>query len=115
MREVLVRAGQADAQAQLAVDIYVHRIRHYIGAYRALLPELHALVFTGGVGEHASAIRSAACRGLAHLGLHLEEHKNQAKWSGLAEIQSSLSAVRIMIVPTDEEGEIARQALELLS
>ena len=115
MREVLVRAGQADAQAQLAVDIYVHRIRHYIGAYRALLPELHALVFTGGVGEHASAIRSAVCRGLAHLGLHLEEHKNQAKWSGLAEIQSSLSAVRIMIVPTDEEGEIARQALELLS
>ena len=115
MRDVLARAGSDDAEARLAVDMYVHRLRHYIGAYRALLPELHALVFTGGVGEHAPAIRSAACRDLLHLGLHLDEEKNQATLSGLAEIQSSCSAVKIMVIPTDEEGEIARQALELLS
>ena len=115
MRDVLARAGSDDAEARLAVDMYVHRLRHYIGAYRAFLPELHALVFTGGVGEHAPAIRSAACRDLLHLGLHLDEDKNQATSSGLAEIQSSCSAVKIMVIPTDEEGEIARQALELLS
>jgi acetate kinase len=115
MRDVLARAGRDDAEARLAVDMYVHRLRHYIGAYRAFLPELHALVFTGGVGEHAPAIRSAACRDLLHLGLHLDEDKNQATLSGLAEIQSSHSAVKIMVIPTDEEGEIARQALELLS
>ena len=115
MRDVLARAGRDDAEARLAVDMYVHRLRHYIGAYRAFLPELHALVFTGGVGEHAPAIRSAACRDLLHLGLHLDEDKNQATPSGLAEIQSSCSAVKIMVIPTDEEGEIARQALELLS
>ena len=114
MRDILARAGNDDAEAQLAVDMYVYRIRHYIGAYRALLPELHALVFTGGVGEHAPAIRSAACRDLLHLGLHLDEDKNQTTVSGLAEIQSSHSAVRIMVVPTDEEGEIARQTLDLL-
>lgn len=115
MRDVLARAGREDAEARLAVDMYVHRLRHYIGAYRAFLPELHALVFTGGVGEHAPAIRSAACRDLLHLGLHLDEDKNQANLLGLAEIQSSCSAVKIMVIPTDEEGEIARQALELLS
>ena len=115
MRDVLARAGRDDAEARLAVDMYVHRLRHYIGAYRAFLPELHALVFTGGVGEHAPAIRSAACRDLLHLGLHLDEDKNQATLPGLAEIQSSHSAVKIMVIPTDEEGEIARQALELLS
>jgi acetate kinase len=115
MRDVLARAGRADDGAQLAVDMYVHRLRHYIGAYRALLPELQALVFTGGVGEHAPAIRSAACRDLMHLGLHLDENKNQTARSGLAEIQSSLSAVKIMVVATDEEGEIARQVLELIS
>ena len=115
MRDVLARAGRDDAEARLAVDMYVHRLRHYIGAYRAFLPELHALVFTGGVGEHAPAIRSAACRDLLHLGLHLDEDKNQANLLGLAEIQSSCSAVKIMVIPTDEEGEIARQALELLS
>ena len=115
MRDILVRADRGDVDAKLAMAMYVHRVRHYIGAYRALLPELQALVFTGGIGEHASAIRSAACRDLAHLGLHLDEDKNRSIPPGLVEIQSSHSAVRIMVVPTDEEGEIARQALELLS
>ena len=115
MRDILVRADRGDVDAKLAMAMYVHRVRHYIGAYRALLPELQALVFTGGIGEHASAIRSAACRDLAHLGFHLDEDKNRSIPPGLAEIQSSHSAVRIMVVPTDEEGEIARQALELLS
>ena len=115
MREILARADRSDVDAKLAMAMYVHRVRHYIGAYRALLPELHALVFTGGIGEHASAIRSAVCRDLTHLGFHLDEDKNRSIPSGIAEIQSSHSAVRIMVVPTDEEGEIARQALELLS
>ena len=115
MREILARADRGDVDAKLAMAMYVHRVRHYIGAYRALLPELHGLVFTGGIGEHASEIRSAVCRDLAHLGFHLDEDKNRSIPAGIAEIQSSHSAVRIMVVPTDEEGEIARQALELLS
>ncbi len=115
MRDILVRAEQGESDARLAIDMYTHRLRHYIGAYRVLLPELHALVFTGGVGEHAATIRSAACRGLSHLGLKLDEDANRSIPPGLAEIQAKNSGTRIMVVPTDEEGEIARQTLELLA
>jgi acetate kinase len=114
MRDVLARAAHDEPDARLALAMYVHRIRHYLGAYRALLPKLDGLVFTGGVGEHAAAIRAAVCRDLGHLGLHLDEAANAGNQSGIAELQSPLSAIKILVVPADEEAEIARQSIELL-
>jgi acetate kinase len=114
MRDVLERADGDEPSARLALEMYLHRLRHYIGAYRALLPELDALVFTGGVGEHAAAIRAGACRDLGHLGLHLDEAANAAPLSGISELQSPEAPIKILVVPADEEAEIARQCLELL-
>ncbi|NBS16012.1 MAG: acetate kinase [Gammaproteobacteria bacterium] len=111
MRDILLRTGEGDVAAHLALDIYVHRLRHYIGAYRAALPELDALVFTGGVGEHAVSVRSMACRELDHLGIVLDEARNKSPRGGILNIHAASSDVPIMVVPTDEEGEIARQAL----
>ncbi|MGZ8216216.1 acetate/propionate family kinase [Methylomagnum sp.] len=109
MRDVLARAAAGDAAARLAVAMYVHRIKHYIGAYFAGLGRVDALVFTGGIGEHAAPIRRAACRGLAALGMVLDEAANDAVGGGVAEIQAPGGAVKILVVPTDEELEIARQ------
>ena len=112
MRDILLRTGEGDVAAHLALDIYIHRLRHYIGAYRAALPVLDALVFTGGVGEHAVSVRSMACRELHHLGIVLDEARNKLPRGGILNIHATSSDVPIMVVPTDEEGEIARQTLD---
>lgn len=112
MRDILLRTGEGDVAAHLALDIYIHRLRHYIGAYRAALPVLDALVFTGGVGEHAVSVRSMACRELYHLGIVLDEERNKSPRGGILNIHATSSDVPIMVVPTDEEGEIARQTLD---
>ena len=83
-------------------------------AYRAWLPKLDALVFTGGIGEHAAQVRAAACQDLHHLGLCLDEKANTSVTEGIAEIQRADADIRIMVIPTDEEAEIAQQTLELL-
>ena len=113
MRDILQEADRG-GPARLALDMYIHRLRHYIGAYRAQLPRLDALIFTGGIGEHAAPVRSAACRDLSHLGIVLDESANRAAGKGIAEIHADSSPVRILIVPTDEETEIARQTIDLL-
>ena len=113
MRDILQEADSVGS-ARLALDMYVHGLRHYIGAYRAQLPRLDALVFTGGIGEHAAPVRSAACRDLSHLGIVLDESANRSAGTGVSEIQALSSPVRVMIVPSDEEGEIARQTIDLL-
>ena len=112
MRDILLRTGEGDVAAHLALDIYIHRLRHYIGAYRTALPVLDALVFTGGVGEHAVSVRSMACRELHHLGIVLDEARNKLPRGGILNIHATSSDVPIMVVPTDEEGEIARQTLD---
>ena len=114
MRDVLVRAEKGQSDACLALAMYVHRLRLYIGAYRALLPRLDALVFTGGIGEHAAKVRAAACHDLWHLGFSLDEAANAAVTHGIAEIQSADAAIKIMVIPTDEEAEIARETLDLI-
>jgi len=114
MRDVLDRASKGQPDARLALDIYVHRLRHYMGAYRALLPKLDALVFTGGIGEHAAQVRAAACQDLHHLGFCLDEKANTLVTQGIAEIQRADADIRIMVIPTDEEAEIAQQTLELI-
>lgn len=114
MRELIQRVDQGDPDAADALDVYIYRLRHYIGAYRAELPRLDALIFTGGIGEHASKVRSLVLANLEHLGFTLDETRNLAPISGICPLHVDGAPVEILVVPTDEELEIARQTDELI-
>lgn len=111
VREVLAREAAGDARAALAVEIYAYRVRKYVGAYLAALGALDAIVFTGGVGENAARVRALACAGLERLGIALDEAANAAAAGEVAEIGRAGSPVRVFVVRTDEELQIAREAL----
>jgi acetate kinase len=109
----LRRAG--DEHARLAFDVYCYRVRKYVGAYAAVLGRLDAVVFTAGVGQHSAAVRAASLQGLSLLGIEIDDERNEAA-SGKepADVATDTSPVRVLVVPTDEEWEIARQALDLV-
>jgi acetate kinase len=104
-----------DPAARLAIEMYVYRLRKYIGSYAAALGRLDALVFTGGVGENDGSLRSAVCRDMTLLGLGIDETRNSGPSRGSREIQDDTSRVKILVVPTNEELEIAEQTKALLS
>lgn len=114
MREILQRADAGDAAAQLALDMYCYRIRKYIGAYYAALGRVDAVVFTAGVGENAARVRSLVCAGLAHMGIALDEGENEKVMGEVAEIQPSGQPVRVLVIRTNEELQIARQVRAVL-
>ena len=115
LREVHARAAAGDAAAQLALEVYVRRIRDYLGAYLVTLGGADAIVFTAGVGENDAVVRSAVCRGLAWLGIALDEKANTAGRSGVRVISQQRAPITVMVVPTNEELEIARQTLAVLA
>ena len=98
-------------EAQQAIDYFVSRTRRELGAMAAILAGLDALVFCGGIGEHAWLVRQAICRGFGWLGIELDETRNQA---GEMVISSERSAIRVLVIPTDEESMIARHTMRLL-
>jgi acetate kinase len=112
MREVRALADAGDEAARLAIDVYAYRIRAYVGAYLATVPHVQAIVFTAGVGEHDPALRADVCAPLAHLGIRLDERLNAAPGGAVRAIDDGTGALRILVVPTNEEAEIARQAAE---
>jgi acetate kinase len=114
MREIIRRAGSGDEHARLAIDIYCYRIRKYIGAYSAVLGQVDAIVFTGGIGENAALIRKHCCENLDRLGIVLDNRKNDDCPPEISEIQGEKSPSRILVIPTNEELEIARQTCELI-
>lgn len=114
MREILVRADANDAAAKLALDVYCYRIRKYIGAYYAVLGRVDAIVFTAGVGENAATVRSLACAGLEHLGIAVDPIENGRVIGESAEIQQSAHPVRVLVIRTNEELQIARQVRKVL-
>ncbi len=107
-----VREGNRDAA--LALEIYTYRIKKYIGSYAAVLNGLDAIVFTAGVGENDVHTRQLICNEMQFLGIHLDEEKNKISTTATREINSSVSPVKILVVPTNEELEIAKQCYELL-
>lgn len=115
MRTILKRRELGDPSASLAIDIYVHRLQKYIGAYFAILGGLDALVFTAGVGENSSVIRELVTANLSHLGLSIDLalNRNLAKTREPHDISAPGSAVATLVVPTDEETAIARAARSL--
>ena len=111
MREVHRLAEAGDARARLALDMYCYRIKKYIGAYYAVLGGVDAVVFTGGIGENDARVREQCCRGLQALGIAVDANKNVSADSGAFEIQAPASRVSLLVIPTNEELEIARQTV----
>jgi acetate kinase len=109
-----LRAG-GDADAELAFAMYCHRLRKYVGAYYAVLGRVDAVVFTGGVGEHSAAVRATSLAGLDRLGIEIDASANAGEVSGPTRVSASHSAVAVLVVPTNEEWEIARQTMAVVS
>lgn len=114
MRAVSRRAAAGDAAASRAVELFCYRIRKYVGACCAVLPRVDALVFTAGIGEHRAEIRARICAGLSHLGFEIDPAMNERPDDASGRIQSASSPRRILVVPTNEALEIARQCEALL-
>lgn len=112
MRDVRHAAESGDAAARLALDTAVHRLKHYIGAYTALLGGLDVLTFTAGVGENDRRLRAEVCDGLGVLGIRIDPERNAADSHEARVISTDDSPVTVLVVPTDEEREIARQSLQ---
>ena len=111
LRNVVEREAAGDLRAQLAIDVYVHRIRKYVGAYSAVLGHVDGIVFTAGVGENSSAIRERVCDGLESLGIRIDPARNRAASEGVRAIHADGGALALLVVPTNEELEIAEQTL----
>ncbi len=114
MRTIIGRAEKGDERARLALEIFCRRLKKYIGAYLALLGGADCIVFTGGIGEHAPLVRELACRGLGGLGVVLDAEKNRRGGEGIFSIGRSDVGTRLLVVPTDEEREIARQTRKII-
>jgi acetate kinase len=115
MRDIHARAADGDERARLALDMFIHRIRQYMGAYFFELGKVDALVFTAGIGEHDPLTREKCCEGLEPFGVLLDREKNKAGRGQARETSKSDSPVKVFVIPTNEELEIARQTLEVLN
>lgn len=114
MREILAAAADGNARAALALAIYTRRIRQAVGAYAVTMGGIDALVFTAGVGEHASAIREAVCQGLQCLGLELDAQANLTSKPD-ADITTASSPGRILIIATREDVTMMREVEKVLA
>lgn len=114
MREIRRRVDAGDARAKLAFDIYIHRLKKYIGAYYAVLGTVDAVAFTAGVGENAAPVREAAVAGLEELGLAVDGELNAVRADEPRLISPAHARVAVAVVPTDEELEIATQTYALV-
>lgn len=113
MRDVQQRLKTGDPDARLAYDLYAYRVRKYIGAYAAVLNGVDALIFTAGVGENDWLMREKICQQLDVLNIHLDTERNQTSAAGIREINRADSPVKVLVIPTNEELEIARQSFAI--
>lgn len=114
MRDIGTAILSGDENASLAVELYAYRIKKYIGAYAAVLNGLDAIVFTAGVGENAAYIREKVCKDMQYLGIHLDTEKNEQTSRKIREINTMNASVKILVIATNEELEIAKQCYGLL-
>ena len=103
-----------DSSAQLAYDVFIHRLRKYIGAYLAILGRTDALTFTAGIGENAAAVRRDALSGLAGLGIEIDEKRNSQPAKGARRVSTDASLITVLVIPTNEELAIARDCLRVI-
>ncbi|MGB8791691.1 MAG: acetate kinase [Mycobacterium sp.] len=104
-----------DGSAQLAYDVFIHRLRKYVGAYLAVLGRTDVVSFTAGIGENVAAVRRDALSGLAALGIEIDEKRNTQPVKGARRIYADTSPITVLVIPTDEELAIARDCLRAIS
>ncbi|WBX76185.1 acetate kinase [Tenacibaculum ovolyticum] len=114
LRDIEAAAEKGDENCQLALDMNAYRIKKYIGSYIAAMNGLDAIVFTAGIGENSVYIRKLVCNSMEFFGIELDEAKNDMRAKELTEIHKETSNVKILVIPTNEELEIAKQSYELL-
>ncbi|EAJ7067233.1 acetate kinase [Campylobacter jejuni] len=113
-RDIEREIEQGNDKARLALDMFCYRLVKYIGSYFAVLPKTDAIIFTGGIGENDSLVRQKVCERLAHLGIELDFELNKQRISGERMINHANSKLKVLVIPTDEELEIARITEELI-
>jgi len=114
MRDIHSAREEGNTDAQLAFDMFAYRIKKTIGSYYAVLGDVDAIVFTAGIGENDEHARAAVCEGMERFGLIMDAEENATRKPGLREIQAADSELPILIVPTDEELEIAQATVTVL-
>ena len=111
-RDIEEAANKGNERAQLALDVYVHYVKKYIGAYAAVMNGVDAIVFTAGLGENSASMRSSICKDMSFLGVELDEAKNNVRGKE-TDVSKDGSKVRVLLIPTNEELMIARDTAEL--
>jgi len=114
VRDLSDAASQGDARSRLALDVFVYAIRHYLGAFLVSLVGVDVITFSGGIGENSREIRSAILKDLSAFGIELDDQKNQSI-SGEGTISADSSAVRVMVIPANEEMIVARETAAIVS
>jgi len=114
VREIEEKAIEGDQTCRLALQMMTYRIRKYIGAYAAAMNGLDAIVFTGGIGENSITVRKLVSEKMDILGIELDQDKNKIKSSEIREINTASSKVKLLVIPTNEELEIAKQSYGLM-
>ncbi|MBC7746989.1 MAG: acetate kinase [Methylotenera sp.] len=115
LRDIEANAENGNADCQLALAMNAYRIKKYIGSYTAVLNGLDAIIFTAGIGENSSYIRKLVCTDMEYFGIRLDESKNEIRSKAIREINTEDSKTKILVIPTNEEIEIANQVFELLT
>lgn len=110
LREIQNGAEEGNKDCQLALSMMSYRIKKFIGSYIAALNGVDALIFTAGIGENSSVIRALVCTDMEALGIQIDEQKNMQRISSILEIQKDDSEVKVLVIPTNEELEIAKQS-----
>ncbi len=114
LRDIETEANNGDKRCLLALEMNAYRVKKYIGSYFAALNGLDAIIFTAGVGENSEKMRALICKEMEGLGILLDEKINAQRFKKLTEINTEKSPVKVLVIPTNEELEIAKQAFELL-
>lgn len=116
MRDIEEEIAKGNKRAKLAFDIFCYRVKKYIGAYAAAMGGVHAIVFTGGIGENGPMEREAICEGLEFLGVKIDHQKNEETIKGKeADISEENAEVRVLVIPTNEELVIAEETRRVVS
>lgn len=114
MRDLTESANRGDTASRNALDVYVHRLKQYLGGYFFQLGHVDTVIFTAGIGENSAEVRAETLDGLQNYGIELDAARNERRGDGIRVISTDDSPVTVLVVPTNEELEIARQTLSVI-
>ena len=109
MREIKTRMDGGDEMAKLAYEMFIHRVKKYVGAYLALVEDASCIIFTAGIGENDFRVRQSVCAGLEKLGICIDKALNESSSHLVRDISTKDSSIKIIVAPTDEELAIAQE------